>query len=90
MPAQRNCRLSVLMPSGSPLSGGADAVRQLLAGFVARWVAEYGQPEGRTRRADSQSKRSVTALLSAPVDCLFWLVRAKSFSIGLEAIAQDL
>ena len=29
---------------------GADAVRQLLAGFVARSLAEYRQPEGRTRR----------------------------------------
>jgi len=31
---------SILMPADSPLSGAADAVRQLFAGFVARWLTD--------------------------------------------------
>ncbi len=30
---------SILMPTDSPLSGAADAVRQVFAGFVAQWLA---------------------------------------------------
>ncbi len=41
---------SILTPADSPLSGAAEAVRQLLAGFVARWLA--ANPALGMQRAD--------------------------------------